>query len=430
MDIKVHINPQLDIWKLIIDRYSTKNIKIKQEVKSIINNVKCEGDLAIKNYAKKYDHCNLKNFLVSKKEILIANSKISYQLKKSIDIAFRNINSFHIKQLHKECKIQILSGVRCWRKFIPIEKIGLYIPGGSAPLFSTVLMLGIPSKIAGCKDVILCTPSNQYGEISPSILYTAQYIGINKIYKVGGAQAIAAMAIGTKSIPKVYKIFGPGNSYVTEAKKNVFQNGMVSIDMPAGPSEVAILADDTAVPEYVASDMLSQAEHDAESYILLVTINKLNWVEKVKQELNKQLEYIKVKCELIKESLRHSKIIVVSSLEIGIKIINQVAPEHLMICCQDSINLSNKITNAGSIFLGNYSPVSIGDYISGTNHVLPTNGYAKSYSGISVNSFMKTISFQQISKNGLETLSTAANIMAIEEGMIAHQKSINIRLNK
>ncbi|WP_185870677.1 histidinol dehydrogenase [Blattabacterium cuenoti] len=428
-DIQVYSYPSYKTWKNLIKR-PVKNVhQLTDLVLSIINNVKLYGDIALKAYTKKYDHFNLKNIQVTEEDIDKSNLKISNCLKKSIDIAYQNILCFHQNQIHEESKIEVSQGITCWRKSIPIEKIGLYVPGGSAPLLSTVLMLGIPSTLAGCKDIVLCTPPNKNGKIHPSILYTAKYVGIQKIYKVGGSQAIAAMAYGTESIPSVYKIFGPGNSYVTIAKQIVSQKGIVSIDMPAGPSEIVILTDETANPEYVASDLLSQSEHDSESYILLVTISNDFWIKKVKEELKKQLLHLSSRQDIIKKSLKNSKIILLSSLEECIHLINKVAPEHLIINCHNASYWGNKIKNAGSVFLGNYSPVSMGDYASGTNHVLPTYGYAKSYSGVSVDSFLKKVTFQKISKKGLRNLSKCVEILSSEEGLIAHKKSIKIRLN-
>ncbi|AWU45470.1 histidinol dehydrogenase [Blattabacterium punctulatus] len=430
MNIQVYMHPSLNTWKYIIKR-PIKNISILTDsVTPIINNVKKYGDLALKTYTKKYDNFNLKYIQVTEEDINKANIKISNCLKKSIEIAYQNIKFFHQKQIHEESKIEVLPGIICWRKSVPIEKVGFYIPGGSAPLLSTVLMLGIPGKLAGCENIILCSPPNKNGEIHPSILYTAKYIGIKQIYKIGGAQAIAAMAYGTESIPSVYKIFGPGNSYVTIAKQIVSQNGIVSIDIPAGPSEIVILADNTANPEYVASDLLSQSEHDMESYIILVTINESWWIEKVKSELNKQLINLSYRKNIMKKAFEKSKIIVFDSLEEGINLINEIAPEHLIINCNNAIYWSNKIKNAGSIFLGNYSPISIGDYATGPNHILPTYGYAKYYSGVSVDSFIKKITFQKISKKGLRNLSKCVDVLSSEEGLIAHKKSINIRLKK
>ncbi|WP_185852947.1 histidinol dehydrogenase [Blattabacterium cuenoti] len=427
MDIQVYIHPPFKTWKSIIKR-SIRDVSILSDsVFPIINNVKLYGDIALKSYTKKYDHVNLKHIQISEEEINESSKKISDCLKKSIEVAHENIQSFHKPQIQEESKIEISPGVICWRKSVPIEKIGLYIPGGSAPLLSTVLMLGVPSNLAGCEDVILCSPPNKNGKIHPSILYTAKYIGIKRIYKIGGAQAIAAMAYGTESVSSVYKIFGPGNSYVTVAKQIVAQKGIVSIDMPAGPSEVVILVDETANPEYVASDLISQSEHDPESYILLITIS-ISWMEKIKKELKKQLTSFSTRQNIMKKSLERSKMIVLSSLEESIHLINQVAPEHLIINCHNASYWGDKIKNAGSVFLGNYSPVSVGDYASGTNHVLPTYGYAKSYSGVSVDSFIKKITFQKITKKGLRGLSKCVGGLSLAEGLIAHKKSIDIRL--
>ncbi|WP_185869790.1 histidinol dehydrogenase [Blattabacterium cuenoti] len=428
--IQIYTYPTSKTWKYIINRYSkTKNVSdLTDLVLTIINNVKLYGDEALKDYTKKYDQVDIKDFLVTEKDFNQSSSKISDILKKSIEIAHKNIKCFHEKQIYLESKIEVSEGVFCWRKTVPIEKIGFYIPGGSAPLLSTVLMLGIPGKLAGCKNIILCSPPNKNGEIHPAILYAAKYVNIKNVYKIGGAQAIAAMAYGTKSIPSVYKIYGPGNSFVTTAKQILSQQGIVSIDMPAGPSEVVIMSDETANPKYVASDLLSQSEHDPESYILLFTINNKLWVKKVLIELKKQFFSLCKRKDIIKKSLKKSKIIILSSLEECLFLINKIAPEHLIINCKNSSYWADKVVNAGSVFLGNYSPVSAGDYASGTNHVLPTYGYAKYYSGISVDSFVKKITFQEISKKGLQNLSKCINILSSEEGLIAHQKSINIRL--
>ncbi|WP_394366929.1 histidinol dehydrogenase [Blattabacterium cuenoti] len=425
--IQVYIHPTYKTCQSILSRSSQEIYHLTDFVLPIIDNVKNYGDTAVKAYTRKYDNVDIKRIQVTEEDFQKANMKVSSDLKKSIETAYNNIKFFHQKQIHEESKIEVSTGSFCWRKSIPIEKVGFYIPGGSAPLLSTVLMLGIPGKLSGCKNIILCSPPNKNGDIHPSILYTAKYVGITRIYKVGGVQAIASMAYGTESVPSVYKIFGPGNSYVTTAKQIVSQKGIVSIDMPAGPSEIVIMADEKAKPEYVAADLLSQSEHDPESYILLVTINKKSWIEEVKKKLTKQLFHLSKKKDIIEKSLKKSKIVVFSSLEECMDFINQVAPEHLVINCNDSTYWSEKVINAGSVFLGNYSPVSVGDYASGTNHVLPTYGYAKSYSGISVDSFVKKITFQKISKKGLKNLSECVNILSSEEGLIAHRNSINIR---
>lgn len=426
--IQVYIHPTSETWKSISNRTLQNIYDLKNLVIPIIDNVKTYGDVALKAYTRKYDHADIKCIQVTEEDFDKAYMQISNRLKKSIDMAYQNIKCFHQKQIHDEPPIEISKGVFCWRKIVPIEKIGFYIPGGSAPLLSTVLMLGIPGKLSGCKNIILCSPPNKNGEIHPAILYTAKYVGITRIYKVGGAQAISAMAYGTESIPSVYKIFGPGNLYVTIAKQIVSQKGIVSIDMPAGPSEVAIMADDTANPEYIAADLLSQSEHDPESYIILVTPNNQSWIEEVKKALKKQFLETYNKQDIVEKSLRKSKIIVLSSLEECLTLINQIAPEHFIINCKNASYWGEKVINAGSVFLGNYSPVSAGDYASGTNHVLPTHGYAKSYSGVSIDSFVKKITFQKISKKGLKNLSECVNVLSSEEGLLAHKKSINIRL--
>ncbi|WP_341658090.1 histidinol dehydrogenase [Blattabacterium cuenoti] len=426
--IQVYIHPTSKIWNSISNRNLQNISHLKNSVIPIIDNVKNYGDIALKTYTRKYDHADIKYIQVTEEDFNKSDMQISNRLKKSIEIAYQNIKCFHKKQMHEESTIEISKGVFCWRKIIPIEKVGFYIPGGTSPLFSTVLMLGIPGILSGCKNIILCSPPNKNGEIHPSILYTAKYVGITRIYKVGGAQAIAAMAYGTESVSPVYKIFGPGNSYVTIAKQIVSQRGVVSIDIPAGPSEVVIMADDTANPEFVASDLLSQSEHDPDSFILLVTPNNQFWIEKVKKELKKQFLDIEKKQDIVEKSLKKSKIIVLTSLDECLTLINQIAPEHLIINCKNSSYWGEKVTNAGSVFLGNYSPVSAGDYASGTNHVLPTYGYAKFYSGVSIDSFIKKITFQKISKKGLKSLSECINVLSSEEGLLAHKKSINIRL--
>ncbi|WP_185855679.1 histidinol dehydrogenase [Blattabacterium cuenoti] len=412
--------------KNLKQKYNTHIIDI---VFTIINNVKLNGDLALKKYSIKYDNVQIENFKVEKKDFQKAFIKTSNKLKKSIEKACNNIKSFHNKQIYKENKIEISSGILCWRKNIPIEKVGFYIPGGTAPLLSTILMLGIPAKLAGCKNIILCTPPDKYGEINPSLLYTAKYLDIDNIYKVGGAQAIAAMAYGTESIPNVYKIFGPGNTYVTTAKKIISQDNIISVDFPAGPSEIVIIADEYANPKYVASDLLSQSEHDIESFVLLLTINKNFWIKKMKEELKKQFLALDKRTNIVKKSLENSKILILSSLEECISLANEIAPEHLILNCYNACYFSEKIINAGSVFLGNYSPVSAGDYATGTNHVLPTHGYAKSYSGLSVDSFLKKITFQKLSKKGLNNLSECIGILSLEEGLMAHKNSVDIRFN-
>jgi histidinol dehydrogenase len=372
-----------------------------------------------------FEKVSIDELLVSEEEINSAAELLDDSLKAAIKHAKSNIEKFHSHQLITEPTIEIMPGVLCWRESVAIEKVGLYIPGGSAPLFSTVLMLGIPAAIAGCKEVILCTPPGKQGKIHPAILFTAQLVGISKIYKVGGAQAIGAMAYGTATIPKISKIFGPGNQYVTAAKQLVQKDG-IAIDMPAGPSEVAVLADETAIPSFVAADLLSQAEHGADSQAILVTTSE-KLVEQVQQEIEKQLNDLPRK-EVAEKALEDGRIILVKTIEDGVEIINEYAPEHLIISCKQDDAIGEKIINAGSVFLGNYSPESVGDYASGTNHTLPTNGYAKAYSGVSVDSFVRKITFQKLSKEGLQAIGKTVELMAEAEGLEAHKNAIAVRM--
>jgi histidinol dehydrogenase len=368
----------------------------------------------------------LKDFQVSAKEIAEAELQLSAALKQAIQQAKENIFTFHSFQMHKPRSVETMPGIECWRKSVGIEKVGLYIPGGTAPLFSTILMLGIPAAIAGCKEVVLCSPCNREGKLHPAILYTANLVGIKKIFKIGGAQAIAAMAYGTESIPAVYKIFGPGNQYVTAAKQLV-QIGGVAIDMPAGPSEVCVLADDTANPAFIASDLLSQAEHGVDSQVLLVSSSAFI-VQSVLKEIENQLEQLPRK-DLAQKALENSKAIVVNSMNDAIEMVNEYAAEHLIICCKDAEVIAEKVTNAGSVFIGNYSPESVGDYASGTNHTLPTNAFARAYSGVSVDSFVKKITFQKLSKDSLQNIAQTVIEMAEAEGLKAHANAVRVRIN-
>jgi histidinol dehydrogenase len=362
---------------------------------------------------------------VSSDEICESVSQVPDKIKTAIDIAKINIEKYHSAQLLKEVKIETSKGVKCWRRSVAIEKVGLYIPGGSAPLFSTVLMLGIPAQIAGCNEILICTPANKEGKINPLILYTANLLGIDKIFKIGGAQAIAAMAFGTESVPEVNKIFGPGNQYVTKAKELVQQEG-IAIDMPAGPSEVLIIADEFANPQFVSADLLSQAEHGADSQVIMLTTNK-TLAEKVQKEMEKQLQTLPRK-EIILKALKNSRLIILPNLDDCIDFSNVYAPEHLIINTSEYMDLANKVINAGSVFLGNYSCESAGDYATGTNHTLPTNGYAKSYSGVSTESFMKKISFQELSKEGILNIGPAIEVMAEAELLNGHKNAVSIRL--
>jgi histidinol dehydrogenase len=412
--------------KKILQRPQINNDLLFDSVRTILKDVKTKGNKAVKNYTAKFDGVMLKGFAVSKKEFAESNKLIGEDLKKAIRQAAENISKFHKAQLKNGEIVETMPGVRCWRKSVAIEKVGLYIPGGTAPLFSTLLMLGIPAKLAGCKEIIVCSPSDKNGKIHPAILHTASLIGIEKFYKIGGAQAIAAMAYGTETIPRVYKIFGPGNQYVTAAKQLIQLDG-IAIDMPAGPSEVCILADETANPVFVASDMLAQLEHGADSQAILVCTSQIV-VDKVLKKLEKQIVLLKRK-KIIVKSLKNAKAIIAKNLDEAVDVINEYAPEHLIICCAKAEKRAEKIFNAGSVFIGNDSAESAGDYASGTNHTLPTNGFAKAYSGVSVDSFVKKITFQKIDQNGLKNIASTVISMAEAEGLDAHANSIKLRLN-
>ena len=412
-------------WGELTQRPAIDKEDLSQSVQSILNSIRDNGDKAIKVYAQQFDNVDLTEFLVTDAEIQNASKFVSKKLMKAINMAKQNIEKFHKSQFIEEQVIETSVGVECWRKSVAIEKVGLYIPGGSAPLFSTVLMLGIPAKLANCKEVVLCTPSNDQGEINPAILYTANLIGITKIFKVGGAQAIAAMAYGTETIPQVYKIFGPGNQYVTKAKELVQQNG-VAIDMPAGPSEVLVIADETGNPEYIAADLLSQAEHGIDSQVILLSDNETILTQSL-LELKKQIVLLP-RAEIAKKALLNSKAVLLQNMEECIDLSNFYAPEHLIIASDYAANYIEKIINAGSVFLGNYSCESAGDYASGTNHTLPTNGYARNYSGVSLDSFQKKITFQKISKEGIQAIGPSIEIMAESEQLFAHKNAVTLRL--
>lgn len=412
-------------WNELLKRPALDSVELEEKVAAVLKKVKETGDAALKEYALLFDKVQLSELQVSEQDINAAGTLISVELKVAINNAKTNIEKFHISQKEEIKVIETSKGVLCWRKSIAIEKVGLYIPGGSAPLFSTILMLGIPAKLAGCSEIILCTPCDKNGIINPAILYTAGLVGIKKIFKVGGAQAVAAMAYGTETIPSVYKIFGPGNQYVTCAKQLVNKGG-VAIDMPAGPSEVAILADETCVPEFVAADLLSQAEHGADSQVILVT-NSENVIEKVNTELQAQLEKLPRK-DITKKALENSKAILVKDLIEGSELLNEYAPEHLIIACKNEEELAEKVKNAGSVFLGSYSCESAGDYASGTNHTLPTNGFAKAYSGVSLDSFVKKITFQKLSKEGIKNIGRTIELMAEAEGLDAHKNAVTMRI--
>ena len=418
-------NPDKKDWKVLLQRPYVDNRSILESVQQILNAVRQHGDEAVRSFTKKFDGVQLENFLVRKKEITLAENKLSIEIKNAIQQARLNIEKFHRAQLVSSEVIETMPGVQCWRKNIGIEKVGLYIPGGTAPLFSTVLMLGIPAKLAGCGEIILCTPANEEGEVHPAILFSAQLVGIDKIYKIGGAQAIAAMAYGTETIDSVYKIFGPGNQYVTAAKQLVQMQG-IAIDMPAGPSEVCVMADETADPSFVAADLLSQAEHGVDSQVLLIS-NKEEIVNKVSNELEKQLEQLPRK-EIAEKALNNSKAIVLNTIDEVIELVNKYASEHLIISCKNADSIAEKIVNAGSVFIGNYSPETVGDYASGTNHTLPTNGFARAYSGVSIDSFVKKITYQKLSQEGLNKIAATVVTMAEAEGLDAHANAVRIRI--
>ena len=418
-------NPGRQDWSILLQRPYVDNRSVLESVEQILNAVKQHGDEAVRSFTKKFDGGEPEQFQVSEQEIAAAGTKLSAGLRRAIQQAQLNIETFHRSQLASPETIETMPGVKCWRKSIPIEKVGLYIPGGTAPLFSTVLMLAIPAKLAGCTEIILCTPANQHGEIHPAILYSAQLVGVQKIFKVGGAQAIAAMAYGTTTITPVYKIFGPGNQYVTAAKQLVQMQG-VAIDMPAGPSEVCVMADETANASFIAADLLSQAEHGVDSQVLLVS-NTEDIVRKVQDELIRQLQTLPRK-EIAEKALSNSKAIVVSQMDEMIELVNEYAAEHLIISCKDADAVAQRITNAGSVFIGNYSPESVGDYASGTNHTLPTNGFARTYSGVSIDSFVKKITFQKLSQQGLNAIAETVITMADAEGLIAHANAVKVRM--
>jgi histidinol dehydrogenase len=417
--------PPRENWDELCRRPQIHADDLDNVVRSILDKVKTEGDKAVLHYSAKFDGAPSGNLKVTTDEILESGEQIPQSLKDAIDIAKKNIEKFHTSQIITEPVIETMAGVSCWRKCVAIEKVGLYIPGGSAPLFSTLLMLGIPAKLAGCDEIIVCTPSGKDGKINPLILYTAQLIGISEIYKVGGAQAIAAMAYGTKSIPKVYKIFGPGNQYVTKAKELVQLDG-ISIDMPAGPSEVLVIADSHANPEFIATDLLSQAEHGPDSQVIMLT-NDCKLVDRVELEVEKQVAILPRKIIAMK-ALENSDLILLRTINDCIEFSNLYAPEHLILNLADADSTTGAIKNAGSVFLGPLSCESAGDYASGTNHTLPTNGFARHYSGISTESFYKKISFQKINEQGLRNIGPSIELMAEAESLAGHKNAVSVRL--
>ena len=424
--MKIYKQPDINQLNSILQRpASQQSIEKEQQVASILKKVKAKGDEALYQFAKEFDKVSLKSLIVEDSEVEAAVNQVSTALKQAIKTAYNNIYKFHKAQKIPSARVETISGVFCWRKQVAIDKVGLYIPGGSAPLFSTVLMLGVPAQIAGCKNVVLCTPPNSQGKIASEILFTAHLLGINKIFKVGGAQAIAAMAFGTETIPQVYKIFGPGNSYVTMAKTLVQKEG-IAIDMPAGPSELMVVCDAKANPSFVASDLLSQAEHGPDSQVILVCTD-IFIADKVKKEVTVQLAELPRKA-IAAKALENSKIIVVSDKEKALEIINSYAPEHLILCGNEPYFYAKGVSNAGSVFIGDYTPESAGDYASGTNHTLPTNGYARVSGGVSLEAFTKQITFQNISAKALKNIGKTIETMAEAEGLQAHKNAVSIRL--
>ncbi|MGF6927759.1 histidinol dehydrogenase [Chitinophaga sp. W2I13] len=414
--------PDKSSWNTLLQRPVMDTSTLEKKVNDILQEVRTGGDAAIRKFAAEFDKVTLDNLQVPSAAFAAAEATLEPALKAAIQQAAKNITTFHRAQQEKVQVIATMPGVQCWRKSVAIQKVGLYIPGGSAPLFSTILMLGIPAMIAGCKEIVLCTPS-----LHPAILYTAQLIGIEKVFTIGGVQAIGAMAYGTESVPQVYKIFGPGNQYVTCAKQLVNKSG-VAIDMPAGPSEVAVLADDSCVPAFVAADLLSQAEHGPDSQVVLVTTSE-QVLTNVTNALNAQLDELPRK-GIATAALENSKMILVKDMDTAIDMLNAYAPEHLILACEGAENLADKVTDAGSVFMGNYTPESAGDYASGTNHTLPTNGYARAYSGVSLDSFVKKITFQQISPDGLRNIGSTIEAMAAAEGLDAHKNAVTVRLKQ
>ena len=424
--MKIIENPRIDTWKEILQRPAIETGALFGTVSKVLDDVRLNGDEALRRYELEFDHVSLEKLNVEDGEFYEAVNYIPEDLKKAIDVAYSNIHKFHSAQRFEEIKVETSPGVTCIQRSVPISKVGLYIPGGTAPLFSTVLMLAIPAKIAGCSEIVLCSPPDRNGKINSYILYAARIAGVTNVYKVGGAQAVAAMAYGTESVPKVDKIFGPGNQYVVAAKQLVSLSD-VAIDMPAGPSEVEVLTDERSNPSFVAADLLSQAEHGADSQVLLVSTDR-NMIDKVVVELEKQLEELPRK-EIAAKSISHSQAIYVDNMETAISITNEYAPEHLILSVKNYNDIASKITNAGSVFLGQYACESAGDYASGTNHTLPTKAYAKAYSGLCLDSFMRKMTLQELTPQGIKSIGHAVELMAGAEGLDAHKNAMTLRLN-
>ena len=423
--MKKILYPNQADWADILKRPVLSMETLRGTVCEVLDKIKAEGDKAVIEYEERFDKVKFESLAVTDAEMKEAEAQVPIELKVAILLAQRNIYTFHKKQKFEGKKVETMEGVTCWQKAVGIEKVGLYIPGGTAPLFSTVLMLAVPAKVAGCKEIVLCTPPNKEGKIHPAILYAAQVSGVSKIFKAGGVQAIGAMAYGTESVPKVYKIFGPGNQYVMAAKQQVSLHD-VAIDMPAGPSEVEVIADETANPAFVAADLLSQAEHGVDSQVVLITTSE-KLLNDVEYEVQHQLARLP-RWEMAEKSLANSKLILVKDMEEAIAMTNEYAPEHLIIETSNYMELAEKVVNAGSVFLGSYTPESAGDYASGTNHTLPTNGYAKAYSGVSLDSFIRKITFQEINREGIQNIGPAIEVMAANEQLDAHKNAVSIRL--
>ncbi len=423
--MKTNRYPERDSWKELVERPQLDVSQLNATVKSVLDDIRENGDQAVKKYEMKFDHAMLDTLAVSEQEINEAMNSVNEDLIDALHTAHSNIAAFHEAQRYDGIRIETAPGVTCWQKSVPIEKVGLYIPGGTAPLFSTVLMLATPAKIAGCREIVLCTPPNSEGKVNPAILAAAHIAGVSKIFKAGGVQAIGAMAYGTESIPKVYKIFGPGNQYVMAAKQQVSLHD-VAIDMPAGPSEVCVIADSTSRADFVAADLLSQAEHGIDSQVILISTSE-GIIEEVKVEINKQLEQLPRK-EMAAKTLENSKMVLVHDKKEAIKLSNAYAPEHLIIATNDYEVLAEQVVNAGSVFLGTYACESAGDYASGTNHTLPTHGYATAYSGVNLDSFNRKITFQHLSQNGIRSIGHAVEIMAENEQLHAHKNAMTLRI--
>ena len=417
--------PERSEWSKIVERPHLDVSQLNQTVASVLADVRQRGDEAVKGYELKFDHVDLPSLEVTKAEIKEAETLVSEELKDAIRLAHSNIKTFHKSQRFRTKKVETQPGVVCWQKSVAIEKVGLYIPGGTAPLFSTVLMLATPAKIAGCKEIVLCTPPNREGKVNPAILMAAKIAGVSKIFKAGGVQAIGAMAYGTESVPKVYKIFGPGNQYVMAAKQQVSLHD-VAIDMPAGPSEVCVIADETANAEFVAADLLSQAEHGIDSQVFLITTSH-KVIDDVQQEVSRQLDLLPRK-EIAQKTLENSQLVLVSSIREAIDLSNAYAPEHLIIQTEDYEQVASKVVNAGSVFLGEYACESAGDYASGTNHTLPTHGYATTYSGVNLDSYCRKITFQHLTEEGIRQIGPAVELMAAAEQLDAHKNAMSVRI--